>query len=313
MKKKVAVIADSNSGITQKEAGELGVFVLPMPFIIDGKSYFEGVDLTYEEFYQKQINGSDIRTSQPAVGDINELWDKVLLEYDEIVYIPMSSGLSSSCETATMISNDYDGKVQVVNNQRISVTQKASVWDAIELIKMGKSALDVKTILEDRKFDSSIYITLETLSYLKKGGRITSTAAAIGEFLKIKPVLQIQGEKLDAFAKARTKKQAKKLMLNAIQQDIEQRFKISSDGMNIMLAYSTSEEEIKEFYEEVKALYPNHNIIMDPLSLSITCHIGPGAIGYACAKKLEGTGMNFNSAHDNTNELVGVQESYNNI
>lgn len=286
---KVAVITDSNSGITQEEGKKLGVFVIPMPFTIDGEIFLEDINLTQEEFYKKLECGAEISTSQPAVGDILDLWDKVLKDYDEIVHIPMSSGLSSSYNTAVMLSKEYNGRIEVVNNQRISVTLKQTVLDALEMVEAGKMAREIKEHLEESKFDSSIYITLETLKYLKKGGRITNSAAALGELLRLKPVLQIQGEKLDAFAKARTKKMAKKIMLSAIKNDFEKRFGVPADGsgMHIEMAYSGNKDEIMEFYKELKEAYPNHDIVVDPLSLSIACHIGPGAIAIACSKKLE--------------------------
>lgn len=286
--KKVAIITDSNSGITQRVGQEMGIFVLPMPFTIDGKTYFEDIDLTQEQFYAKLEEGAEISTSQPAVGDIMDLWDEVLKGYDEIVHIPMSSGLSSSYETAQMLARDYDGRVQVVNNQRISVTQKQSVLDALHMAKSGKGALAIKEYLEKMKFESSIYITLETLKYLKRGGRITPAAAALGELLKLKPVLQIQGEKLDAMAKARTKKMARKIMLRAIKNDFEKRFNAGENGeaMLLQMAYTGTDEEIRDFYAEVKDIYPEHDIFIDPLSLSISCHIGPGAIAIACTQKI---------------------------
>lgn len=222
---KVAIVTDSNSGITQEQAKEYGVNVLPMPFFINGETFFEDIDLSQEEFYERLEGNADISTSMPAVGSVTELWDKLLEGYDGIVHIPMSSGLSSSCETAIMLAQDYDGKVQVVNNQRISVTQKQSVLDAAELARRGKGAQEIKDYLEQTKFDSSIYIMVDTLAYLKKGGRITPAAAALGTLLKLKPVLQIQGEKLDAFAKARTVKQAKNIMVEAVKNDFEKRFK----------------------------------------------------------------------------------------
>ena len=221
---KVAILTDSNSGILQAEAEELGIQVVPMPFMIEGKTFYEGIDLTQEDFYKKLAENVEISTSMPEPGSVMDLWDKLLETHDEVVYIPMSSGLSSSCETAMMLAQDYDGKVQVVNNQRISVTMRQSVLDALELAEEGRSAAEIKKILEDAKFDSSIYIMVDTLYYLKKGGRITPAAAAFGELLKIKPVLQIQGEKLDAFAKARTVKKAKQIMIKAIQDDLANRF-----------------------------------------------------------------------------------------
>lgn len=285
---KIAVMTDSNSGITQNESKELGVYVLPMPFYIDGKMYYEDIDLTQEEFYEKLKQDCEIKTSMPLVGDVTDKWDELLKEYDEIVYIPMSSGLSSSCETAYMLSQDYDGRVQVVNNQRISVTQRQSVMDAKLLADQGKSAEEIKEILENVKSESSIYIMLDTLYYLKKGGRITPAAAALGTLLKLKPVLQIQGDKLDAFAKARTAKQGKNIMIETMKKDFEERFQ-SPDGkrMNLEIAYTQDRESAEAFAEEVKKAFPNNEIIMNPLSLSVSCHIGPGALAIACSKKIE--------------------------
>lgn len=285
---KVAIITDSNSGITQKEAKESGIFVIPMPFYIDGNLHFEDIDLTQEQFYEELARDVEISTSQPAVGDIQDLWDKVLQDYDQIVHIPMSSGLSGSCQSALMLAADYEGKVFVVNNQRISVTQKLSVYEALQMAENGMGGEEIRNILEDKKFDSSIYITLDTLKYLKKGGRITPAAAALGTLLRIKPVLQIQGEKLDAFAKVRGVKQAKTTMINAIQKDCAERFEAdeSLDNIILMMAYTGEKDEINRFREEVKTVYPAHQMMMDPLSLSVSCHIGPGAIAIACAKKL---------------------------
>lgn len=285
---KVAVMTDSNSGITQAEAKELGVSVLPMPFYIDEQTYYEDIDLTQEEFYEKLKGDCEIKTSMPVLGDVTDKWEELLKEYDEVVYIPMSSGLSSSCETAIMLSQDYDGKVQVVNNQRISVTQRQSVMDAMELAKSGKNAAEIKEILEAEKFESSIYIMLDTLYYLKKGGRITPAAAALGTLLKLKPVLQIQGEKLDAFAKARTVKQGKNIMIDTIKKDFTERFNDpEGKNMHLEIAYTHDKEAAEAFKAEVQAVFPNHDIVMNPLSLSVSCHIGPGALALACSKKLE--------------------------
>lgn len=285
---KVIVVTDSNSGITPDEAKMLGVEVLPMPFYINEQMYYENIDLTQEQFYEKLAAGGDIKTSMPLVGDVTDKWDELLKENDEIVYIPMSSGLSSSCETAYMLSQDYDGKVQVVNNQRISVTMRQSVIDAKKLVEEGKNAAEIKQILEDAKFESSIYIMVDTLTYLKKGGRITPAAAALGTLLKLKPVLQIQGEKLDAFAKARTVKQAKSIMIDAMKSDFEKRFG-NPDGsqINLEMAYTYDLAAAEAFKEEVQAAFPNNEIVMSPLSLSISCHIGPGALAIACSKKIE--------------------------
>lgn len=285
---KVAVLTDSNSGITQVDAKELGVYVIPMPFFINNETYYEDIDLMQEQFYEKLVDGVDISTSMPMVGSVTDTWDKLLQEYDEIVYVPMSSGLSSSCETAYMLSQDYDGKVQVVNNQRISVTQRQSVMDAKELAENGKSAAEIKEILEQHKMESSIYIMVDTLSYLKKGGRITPAAAALGTLLRLKPVLQIQGERLDAFAKARTVKQAKSIMIEAMKKDFKERFE-SEDGskMHLEMAYTHDLAQAEQFKKEVQEAFPNNEIIMQPLSLSVSCHIGPGAIAIACSKKIE--------------------------
>lgn len=285
---KVAIVTDSNSGITQSQAKEYGVYVLPMPFYIDGELYYEDITLTQEEFYHKLEHDAEISTSMPAVGDVMDLWDKLLGEYDEIVHIPMSSGLSGSCAAAMSLAEDYNGKVSVVNNQRISVTQRQSVLDAKTLADKGWDGKKIKEYLEETKFDSTIYITLETLKYLKKGGRITPAAAALGTLLKLKPVLQIQGEKLDAYAKCRTLKAAKTTMLNAIASDLKDRFHMEDHPEDawIAIAYTKDLEEANLWKEEVQKVYPNNEIIMNPLSLSVSCHIGPGAIAVTCTKKL---------------------------
>ncbi len=284
----VAVVTDSNSGITQAQAQELGVRVLPMPFYIDGVMYYEDIDLSQEQFYQKLASGASISTSQPVVANVLDLWDELLQTHSQVVHIPMSSGLSGSCETAMALAQKYQGRVEVVNNQRISVTQKQSVLEALELAKAGKTAQEIKKILEDAKYDSSIYIMVDTLYYLKKGGRITPAAAAIGTFLKLKPVLQIQGEKLDAFAKARSLKQAKSIMIKAIQHDFTHRFgtDLQGSGMHLQMAYTGDRQEAEAFRQEVQQVFPRQEIVMDPLSLSVSCHIGPGALALACTKIL---------------------------
>ena len=284
---RVAVVSDSNSGIAQQEAKELGVYILAMPFFINNETFYEDVDLTQEEFYNRLKEGCEISTSMPSIASVTELWDELLKEYDEIVHIPMSSGLSSSYETAAMLALDYDGKVFVVNNQRISVTQRQSVMDAKALAEKGYQASAIKEILEREKFESSIYIMVDTLAYLKKGGRITPAAAALGTLLRLKPVLQIQGEKLDAFAKARTVKQAKSLMIDAMKNDLTNRFH-DSEGKNMYLemAYTHDLEAAEEFKKEVQTAFPGSEIIMNPLSLSVSCHIGPGALAVACSKKI---------------------------
>lgn len=282
----VAVVTDSNSGITQRQAKNLGLFVLPMPFEIDGMTYFEDVTLTQKEFYEKLREGGSISTSQPSVTDIQKLWDSLLKEYDEIVHIPMSSGLSGSYNTSMVLAEDYDGKVFPVNNQRISVTQRQSALDALLLAKQGKSAEEIRSYLEEDKFQSSIYIMLDTLSYLKKGGRITPAAAAIGTLLRLKPVLQIQGERLDAFAKARTAKQGKQIMIDAIKKDMETRFPafVSDGSMRLYIAHTDNEEAALALREELLGIFPGFGeIYTDRLSLSVSCHIGPGALAIACS------------------------------
>ena len=284
--KKIAILTDSNSGITQEQAKELGVFVLPMPFYIDGEMFFEGINLSQEDFYKKLEENAEISTSQPSIGEMTDEFEKLLKDFDEIVFLPMSSGLSGTCQTATMIAQDFDGKIEVVDNQRISVTLRQSVLDAKELAERGKSAAQIKEILEKEKFESSIYITLETLKYLKKGGRITPAAAAIGTILNLKPVLQIQGEKLDAYAKARGKASAKKIMLKAIKEDLATRFKdaFEQGNMHMEAAYTGNVEEAQEWKKELEKEFPGCEIHMDPLSLSISCHIGYGALAVACSK-----------------------------
>ena len=285
---RIAAATDSNSGITQEDAKKLGVHVLPMPFMIDGQMYYEGVNLTNEEFFNRMEAGADITTSQPSPGEVTDFWDRLLEEYDEIVYIPMSSGLSGSCQTAMLLAEDYQGKVHVVNNQRISVTQMQSVLDARDLVKKGYAGAKIKEILEASKFESSIYITLTTLKYLKKGGRITPAAAMLGTLLQIKPVLTIQGEKLDAFSKARTQKQAKTIMLTALKKDLETRFHDPEARSTwLEIAYTCSEEGALELKRALEESYPGAEICMTPLSLSVACHIGPGSLAVACSGRLK--------------------------
>lgn len=285
--KKIAIVTDSNSGIRQSQSEVLGISIIPMPFNFDDKTFLEDISLTQEQFYEQLGSGANISTSQPSPEYVLNLWDTLLKEYDEIVHIPMSSSLSSTCDTATVLASDYNGKVQVVNNQRISVTQRQSVLDALALRAEGKDAARIKDILEKEKFESSIYITVDTLKYLKKGGRITPAAAALGTLLKIKPVLQIQGGKLDAFAKARTIKQAKSIMIKAITNDFANRFGDSTaSNIHISIAHTANEALAEEFKKELLTLFPNHEIVVNPLSLSVACHIGPGALAVACSKKI---------------------------
>ena len=286
----VAIVTDSNSGISQAEGKELGIYVIPMPFLVNGKLYFEDVDMNKEQFYHFLESDADLSTSQPSPGDVMDLWDKLLKEYDEIVHIPMSSGLSASCSTAMGLAQDYDGKVQVVDNQRISVTMQQSVMDAKHLAAAGKSAAQIKEILEKEALESSIYLVVDTLKYLKKGGRITPAAALLGSALNLKPILQIQGEKLDAYKKVRGMKAAKKNMLDAMKKDVEGRFAdyVAKGQLNLHVAYTTDEETAKQWMEEVQNAFPDLTITrMDPLSFSITCHTGPGVLAIAASHALD--------------------------
>lgn len=284
---KTAVMTDSNSGISQAEGQALGIYVLPMPFMINDKGFFEDMNLSQKEFYERMEADDNITTSQPSPEDVMKTWDKVLGEYDEIVHIPMSSGLSGSCETALMLSGDYEGRVQVVDNHRVSITQRQSVLDALVMAQKGFSAAAIREELERTKDDSVIYIMVDTLKYLKKGGRITPAAAALGTLLKLKPVLTILGEKLDAFAKARTMKQAKGMMITAIQRDLEMRlFDKDCRDSHIAIAHTQNEEAAQTFREELREYFPEADIYIAPLSLSIACHIGPGSLAVAATRKL---------------------------
>ena len=279
---KVCIITDSNSGITQSESKELGIVVIPMPFYINEVQHFEDIDMTQKEFYEALMDEkTEVSTSQPYPDTSMQTWRENLEEYDEIVHIPMSSGISSSCATAMMLAQEeeFEGKVFVVDNQRISVTQRRSVQQAKELAERGYSAKEIHDILFRDKFQSSIYIMVNTLKYLRKGGRLTPAVAAIGTVLRIKPVLQIQGEKLDSYAKVKTLKQAKTTMLKAIRSDFEKRF--SDEEMEIDIAYTYDKAEADKFKEEILREYPNAKVYMDPLSLSVSCHIGPGALAVA--------------------------------
>lgn len=288
---KVAIMTDSNSGITQKEAKELGIFVLPMPFTIDGQEFEEDINLSQEEFYDKLMNGAEVFTSQPAAGEVTNFFNNILKDYEQIVHIPMSSGLSGSCQTAMMLAEEeeYKNKVYVVDSQRISVTQKYDVLDALELAKQGKDAKEIHDILMENKLNATIYITVNTLEYLKKGGRITPAAAALGGLLKIKPILTIQGEKLDSFQKTRTMAKANKIMINATLEDIKTRIDPTHEDMSgarIMIAYTYDKEQALELKKQAEETFPHHEIICDPLSLSVACHIGPHSLAVAACKKI---------------------------
>ena len=288
---KIAIVTDSNSGITQDEGRELGISVLPMPFYINDVMYLEGITLSQEEFYEKLKNDEAISTSQPGPAEVSGLWDNLLEEYDEVVHIPMSSGLSASCSTAMGLARDYDGKVQVVDNQRISVTMQQSVMDAKHLAAAGKSAAQIKEILEKEALESSIYLMVDTLKYLKKGGRITPAAALLGSALNLKPILQIQGDKLDAYKKVRGVKAAKKNMLEAMKKDVEGRFSdyVAKGQLKLHVAYTTDEETARQWKEEVQSMFPDIAISrIDPLSFSVTCHTGPGVLAIAASHVLDG-------------------------
>lgn len=288
----VAVITDSNSGISQADAKAAGFYVIPMPFYINDELYYEEITMSQKEFYEHLENGSDVHTSQPSPADTMELWDKLLKEYDEIIHIPMSSSLSSTCETAIMLSRDgdYNGRVFVVDNQRISITQRQATYEAKKLADAGISGKAIKEVLERTKADSGIYIAVQTMEYLKKGGRVTPAAAGIATILNIKPVLQIQGGKLDQYAKVRGMKAAKKEIFKAIHNDLNGRFKQFADQgkMQLAIAYSGDDSEVREFQKEVEAEFSGYTgIFADPLSLSVSCHIGPGSLAMACTRIID--------------------------
>lgn len=281
----IAVMTDSNSGITQAQAKDLGVTVIPMPFTINHEAYEEDINLTQDQFYQLiRDENTEILTSQPALGDLSKAWQKALEDHDAVIYIPMSSGLSGSCQSATMLASDdeFEGKVFVLDTQRISVTLRQNVYDALELVKQGKTAQEIADILVSRKMDATIYITVPTLTYLKRGGRITPAAATLGSLLKIKPILTIQGEKLDKFEQARTMKKARKIMIEAVKKDIAKRH---WDDYDLFVAYTEDKEQADDYIKEIEAAF-NHPVNwVDPLSLSVACHIGPNSLALAAAKK----------------------------
>ena len=286
---KVAIVTDTNAGIMPEEADQLGIFVLPMPFMINDRTYYENIDLSQDEFYHMLADNTAIITSQPSPEAVMKLWDRALEQYDEVVHIPMSSGLSGSCQSAMMLAEEYHGKVQVVNNQRISVTQKQSARDALRLAQEGKSAVEIKRILEEDKFQATIYIMLDTLHYLKKGGRITPAAAALGTILRLKPVLQIQGEKLDAFAKARTSTQGRSIMINAVKNDLTNRFGgLKPENAELFIAYTKDREAAEAFRVEVEEAFTGFRVReIQALPLSISCHIGPGSLALASTRNMK--------------------------
>ena len=282
---KIAIVTDSNSGITQAQGKELGIHVIPMPFYINEELFYEDITLTQEQFYQKLAEDAEISTSQPSPADVIELWENLLKDYDEIIHIPMSSALSSACETAMTFAKEFDGKVHVIDNQRISITMRQSVLDAIEMVEKGFNASEIEEVLMREKLEGSIYITVDTLKYLKKGGRVTPAAAALGTVLNLKPVLQIQGGKLDSYAKVRGMKAAKKTMIEAMKNDLEGRF--AGKQMHMQIAHTCPDDVVQKWKEELEAVFPGFDIYVDRLSLSVSCHIGPGALAVACCKKIE--------------------------
>lgn len=278
---KVGVATDTNSGINAEEAAAIGARIIPMPFFIDGEEFLEGCTISRDEFFERLRGGADIKTSQPSPGALTDLWDEMLKEYEEIIYIPMSSGLSSSMATARMIAEDYDGKVHVIDNHRISQTQKQSVYEALELAKQGRTAAEIEAILNRDALEASIYIAVDTLEYLKKGGRVTPAGAALASILNLKPVLQIQGDKLDAYAKVRGEKAAQERMLQAVEKDINGRFA----GRKVIIkgAYTCSEEAAEAWKKKIEERFPGYHITLDPLALSVSCHIGEGATAITCS------------------------------
>ncbi len=286
---KVCIVTDSNSGIGVKEGKELGIVVIPMPFFIDGETFYEEISLSQERFYELLAQDKDVSTSQPAIGEVTDLWDNLLKEYDQIVHIPMSSGLSMSMQTASSFASEepYLGKVFVVDNCRISVTQRQSVLDALVLVNKGYNGEQIKDYLEKDKYNSSIYIVVDTLKYLKKGGRVTAAGAMLGSIFGIKPLLTIQGAKLDAFSKPRGMKAAKQKMIDAVKNDIKERFGNDISKIHMEVAYTCSKDEAIKFLEEVKSIFPGAmDYVMNPLSLSVACHIGPGSLAIALTKDI---------------------------
>lgn len=285
--KKIAITTDSNSGVLEEQVTGLSIFVLPMPFLVNDEPHFENIDLSQEQFYELLSQNANVSTSQPSIGDLTTFWTELLKEYDEIVHLPMSSGLSQSCATAKMLAKDFEGKVFVVDNRRISVTLKESIFDAVKLREKGYGGQEILEYLEKTASESSIYIAVDTMKYLKKGGRVTPAAAAIGTILRLKPVLQIQGERLDKFAIARGLLKAKETMKTAVKNDLENRFKEFVENGEIVLsvAHTNSPDVAEVFVEELKTLFPNLPFrFCDPLSLSVSCHIGPGALAVAVSR-----------------------------
>ena len=284
----VAVMTDTNSGISVEEGKENGIYVLPMPVIIDEENYTEGVDISHEQLYEALNSGRDVSTSQPAPGDVTEMWDRLLAEgADEIVFIPMSSGLSSSCSTAASLAREYDGKVQVADNHRISVTQRSSVYDALYLARQGLSGAEIRQALEKNAFDASIYICVDTLKFLKKSSRVTAAGASLATALGLHPVLNIRGGKLDAETVVRGEKHAEKTLIRLMEEDMKKRFRyIASADISLYTAGTlTSPERIAEWNARVQKAFPDYPVRYDPLSCSIACHVGCETFAIAMAMR----------------------------
>lgn len=285
----IAIMTDTNCGIMPEEGKQLGIHILPMPVIIDGETFYEGISITSEEFYSRQEAGADITTSQPSPGDVTAMWTELLKTHDEVVFVPMSSGLSNTCQTALMLSDEdeFKGRVSVVDNRRISVTQAQSVLDAKAMAEAGKTAVQIKAALEAEAMDATIYIAVDTLEYLKKGGRITPAAAAIGSVLKLKPVLTIQGDKLDSFAKTRGMKSAFRTMLDAVKKDIDARLSSLRENeiLKIGLANTLMDpEKLEAFKTDLQQHFPDMELFYLPLTMSIGTHTGPGALGIGAVR-----------------------------
>lgn len=284
MDKKIAILTDTNSGIHPDQAAQYGIHLIPMPVIIDNETYFENASITQDEFFQRLREGACVSTSQPAPGTLMDCWEGLLERYREILYLPMSSGLSGSCHTAAMLAEEYDGRISVVDNHRISVTLRQSVLEAKHMADQGKTAREIAAYLERDGLEASIYVAVNTLEYLKKSGRVTAAGAAIGTILNIKPVLQIQGGKLDAYKKVRGMRPAMQAMIDGLKQNQAGRF--AGQRMTIRAAYSGDSEAGKIWQAELQKAFPEYDIGLDPLPISISCHTGEGALGVGIMKDI---------------------------
>lgn len=285
--RKVGIVTDSHSSISQDEAKKLGIWVLPMPFYIDEECYYEGTTLSREEFFDKLKSKQKLTTSQPSPAEVMGIWDEALKECETIVYIPISSGLSSSCATATAfaLEDDYEGKVFVVDNGRVATPLHQTILDAIDLINIGKTAKEVKEILERMRDKMSIYIVVDDLEYLKRGGRINATTATLGTILNVKPILRFDVGILDQYKKCRGVKAAKKAMLEAMKNELETKFKEYYDKgqVRLLAASSAGKEETDEWVNEIREAFGGVEVLCDDLSMGVSCHIGPGGLGIGCS------------------------------